>query len=462
MYKYMKKNLLYSLAALVAAFGISSCHGNVDPGTGNGGGETPEGEDKFVLSVSPEAIDADGKSAASFTVKLNEEDVTSKAVINCTTTGDNLSGNTFTTTQPGTYEFEASYPDLLSNKVTVTAYAVGEGLRMSVDKATIEADGVDVAKLQIIDEDNKVVTDDKNLLKYVSYTVVETGESQSRTNEFSAIANGTYTISAKYKGKAVANTVTVEAVNRGKYEKYFHMVPIYDITNIQCYYCSVVAEGLEEIPSPYKEHALTMAIHGPYDNNDPWLLSAVANDIQRRFESLGAYPSVIYNLADKAPAQADEYTGVGIGKRVRQQMLDNPATCGVKLDTKFDETAGKVTLTVSMMPTKAGKFDIGCALLLDNQKVDQGMSTLFQECNDIVVNISGNYAAMSEKAVNATADNEESREFEMDLPSDVVAKCGGIGNFRVVGFVICEDGSSVRFDNAAVCGLGSSIDYKLN
>ncbi len=459
----MKKTLLYSLASVLAVFCVSSCRGNIDPNTGNNGGtETPEEKDELVLSVAPEGIDADGKSAATFTVKLNDQDVTSEAAIECTTTGKAVTGAKFTADAAGSYEFVATHNEIQSNRVTVTAYPKGEGVRVTVDKATIEADGVDVAKLKIIDENNVVVTDDSNQLKYVSFTVVETGEAQNRTNEFSAIADGTYTLSVKYKGKPCANTVTVEAVNRGKYEKYFHMIPIYDITNIQCYYCSVVAEGLETIPNPYAEHALVMAVHGPYSNNDPWLISTVANDLQRRFGCSGAYPSVIYNLDSVAPAQADEYTGVGIGSRIREQMLSYPAASGVKLETGYDEAAGKVSVTVSMTSTKAAKYDIGCALLLDNQKVDQSLSTLFQECRDIVVNISGNYAAMSSKAFTAEVDKEESRTYDMELPASYVETCGGLKNFRVVGFVLCEDGSDVRFDNAAVCALGSSIDYKLN
>ncbi len=457
---------IFKFVCLFAALtmGMVSCGGDDN-------NEEPTPQSGLTFTVNPQTITADGVDAATFTVKYGSSVVTNDAVITCTTTGEQVSGAKFTTTTAGTYEFVATYNSEQSAAVKVTATEKGdepkptEGLVLSVDKTTIEANGTDIAKL-IVTQDGVVVTDDESQIRYVSYSVVETGESVARSNEFSAIANGTYTITAKYKGNECANTVTVEVVNRGAYEKYFHMVPMYDITNIECYYCTVIAEGIENVPSPYNEHLMVMGIHGPFTNNDPWLLSAAANSFQSMFGVGNVYPTVIYNLDILAPANAEEYNGVGIGKRVREQLQNNPATCGVKLESSYDSATGMAKVKVSMTATEASKYDIGCALLLDNQE-PVGLFT--NGVSDIVINMSGNYARMSDEAFTATVDTEVSREFEMELPSSYVELSGGIENFRVVGFVLCEkgstdrtDGSDVRVDNAATCALGASLDYRLN
>ncbi len=450
---------IFKFACLFAAltFGVST--------TSCSDSDSDSDAASLTLTASTKNITADGLQVVTFTAKFGGEDVTSVASILCTTPGPTVTAAKFSTTEAGDYSFVASYEGVTSKAVSVKAVEPGttpepsKGLGVEIDKSTIEADGVDAATLKIT-KDGEVVTDNESNIKYVSFSVKETGESQARSNKFTAIANGTYTIVAKYKGTECDNTVTVEAVNRAAYEKYFHLVPIYDITNVQCYYCGVVAEGLEAIPSPYKEHALTLAIHGPYDNKDPWLISAVANDIQNAFGVRGAYPTVIINLDHKLAASADQYSGTGLGTRIREQLLKNPSTCGVKLDTKCEN--GKVTISVTANPTAARKYDIGCALLLDNQPVTN--SSIFTEAHDIVRTISGNYLGMSDKAFTGVADKEETRVFEFNL-SDIgedLEASGGIQNYRAVGFVLCEADGKIRFDNASVCQLGESNDYRLN
>ncbi len=450
----MKPFSLITLAA-VLSLSVLSCRGNLDEGnTGDGGLE---------LSASLENIIADGNSSVSFSVKYNGNDVSSSAKIISLADNKVMDGNRFSSTVAGTFSFKAEYNELSSNIVKITVTAPGEGLRMLVDKSSIEADGKDIATIQVIDKDGTIVTDDSSLLKYVSFYVVETGETFARTNEFSSIANGTYTLQAKYKADFCSNTVKVKVVNRGKYEKYFHMIPIYDITNIQCTACPSLAEGLESIPAPYSEHALVLAVHGNFSNNDPFLRSDIANGLFRSFGLRGAYPSVIYNLVETDEGSSGNPVADAEEARdfIRQQMIENPATCGVKLTTSYDRNSGMAKIKVSMMPVKAAKYDIGCAILLDNQDVS-ALSPYFSEINDIVLNITGNYAAMSNEAFDTTVDEEVSKEWDVVMSSDVVDAYGGIDNFRVVGFVLCEDGDNVRFDNAAVCPLGEDIDYKLN
>ncbi len=448
-------------AALTAGITMTSCSGNEDNTEEVG----------LSLSASPASIVADGVSFTVFTVKMNGMMI-STAKISCTTTGEEIADGRFTTTTAGSYQFVATAEGMTSNTVTVTATELGEqpepteGLVLSVDKTTIEANGTDVATL-IITENGVDVTADEELIRFVSYSVVETGESAARSNTFSAIANGTYTIKAKYKGNECANTVTVEAVNRGNYEKYHHMVVAYDITNLQCPNCVPMAESLENAPAPYGDHVLTLAIHGPFSNKDPWLLSPVANDMLVSFGSNG-YPTVIYDLDETV---LGAHAAVVVGENIRTQMMRTPATTGVKLESSYDSAAGMVKVKVSMTATEARKYDIGCALVLDNQIPDDWgyQSAGFKIVNDIVVNMSGNYARMSNEAFTATVDTEVSREFDLELPAAFVEKCGGIENFSVAGFTLCEgrsasrkDGVNVLIDNAATCALGASIDYRLN
>ncbi len=296
------------------------------------------------------------------------------------------------------------------------------------------------------------------------FTVKETGEDFNRRNEFTAVENGTYTIAVTYMGEPCANVVRVKAVNRAEYEKYYHIIPIYDITNIQCTYCAAFAYGLEEMPKLYRDHALVIGVHGPYHNNDPWvnLTSTIATNLLSMFDSAGLYPTIIYNLTKKAPGNEPEYTGAGITQRVVEQMKKYSSTSGIKLSSSYDSATGKAKVKVSMTSVQSAKYDLGCAVLLDNQDVSS-KSSLIDEADDILINISGNYYGMSsDGSFTSVADTEYDREWEFDLSNEFVTGSGGVANFRVVGFSLIEENGEVRFDNANVCPLGSSADYKLN
>ncbi len=460
----MKNKLFFYILTLVSlCAGFAACNETEE-----------ENNEKVVLSVAPATIDADGTSEAIFTVKANDTEVTGLATIRCTD-GTIVEGAKFSSTTAGEYNFTATYKNQTSNMVTVTVNDVQvSGFRLSVDKSEIEADGVDVATLEITDSEGVVVTQDESQMRYVSFTVLETGESYTRTNLFSAIANGTYTLQAKFKGKPCANTVEVKAINRANYEKYFHMVPIYDLTNIFCSYCPIASKGLEGIASPYKEHSIVMAIHGPFNPNDPWLYTEAANSIQIAFNGGGAYPLIILNLDHKVAATAEEYGSASLGQRVREQMLKSPATCGVKLssslgaETTIENTPVlPLSIKVSMTSTLAAKYDLGCALMVDNQPIDLNGS-LFSEVDDTVIQMSNNYLYMSTDAFTTVAEQEYSRDFTINIPTALYNQCGGAKNFRVVGFALrAKEGQTdpmqiPLMDNATVAPLGETIDYRLN
>lgn len=89
----------------------TACSGNTD--------ET--GQRELTLSVDKNTLKADGKDAVNFVVRQAGADVTSDAVIRCMTKGENLTGTTFSTVEPGKYVFEASYDGQVSGQITVSA-----------------------------------------------------------------------------------------------------------------------------------------------------------------------------------------------------------------------------------------------------------------------------------------------------------------------------------------------------
>lgn len=98
---------------IVASLVIVSCSGTA-----------ADGEATLTLKASKSSIDANGRDNVTFTVTSSGLDVTKEAEVRCVTTGQVVTETGFTTSEPKTYIFEASYGDLVSEQVSVSANEV--------------------------------------------------------------------------------------------------------------------------------------------------------------------------------------------------------------------------------------------------------------------------------------------------------------------------------------------------
>lgn len=97
---------------------------------------TPDGGDSYVVnncnecklgeSAAYEYEENSHNAALRSSSSAEEIDVTAKAEIRCTTTGEVLKDNSFTTTEAGNYEFVATYKGQTSNKVRITVEPTDE------------------------------------------------------------------------------------------------------------------------------------------------------------------------------------------------------------------------------------------------------------------------------------------------------------------------------------------------
>ena len=87
-------------------------------------GTAADEEATLTLKASKSSIDANGRDKVTFTVTSSGIDVTKEAEVRCITTGQVVAETGFTASEPNTYIFEASYGDLVSEQVSVSANEV--------------------------------------------------------------------------------------------------------------------------------------------------------------------------------------------------------------------------------------------------------------------------------------------------------------------------------------------------
>ncbi|MBQ6870407.1 MAG: Omp28-related outer membrane protein [Alistipes sp.] len=337
---------------------------------------------------------------------------------------------------------------VVENKPELEKPTIENKLKLSVDKTTLEADGVDFVTFSLTLDGKELTTDEDELAK-IYFIHEKSGNRLERyATTFSAVKNGDYSFVATYKGQQSANSVQVKAVNREQYEPYNQKIMIYDLTSAWCPNCPTMTAGLANIDPMWKSNAIVLAVH----NNDPWELSYEGSDLATamlsRFGGQG-YPSCVYDLQY---LNGNARTPKEIGDIIEKHIATYPATCGVKIEsTKLVGTT--LTIEAAMTSATGGEYDFGYAVLLDNQKYTGG-TAIDDMYSDIVVAKSDNFLEMGDSKITTMPHIERTKSFTVEN-----LKYTDAANMRVVVYVLTKVDGKVMVDNANVCPLGGSVDY---
>ena len=177
----------------------------------------------ITLSVDKEVISADGKEFVTFKVistdkHNNEEYVTNDCQIFFTDSKLELGSTTFSTTEPNSYSFYATYEDAVSNEVSITAIEVEEEpgkpiepedpikpeepivipIVLSASTDTITANGEDVITFTVM----------QDTVNVTNLTEIFVNENLISGNVFKTETAGSYNVIAKLNDSIVSNQIS--------------------------------------------------------------------------------------------------------------------------------------------------------------------------------------------------------------------------------------------------------------
>lgn len=328
-----------------------------------------------------------------------------------------------------------------------------EPFTLYVDKTTVQADGKDVVTFSLKDAYGREMLDDKNTLQGINITSAEGVRVTRMEKTASFIANGTYHFTAKYKGKESANTVEVVAENRVAYEKYHKNVAIYKVTATWCGPCAVMTRALAALNEDAKSHSVELCWHGQDElavTPDGWDYD-YGSFLMSYFGGSG-FPTVILDLKKNTI----ENTSSGLEKEIWNLRADYPATCGVKLSTEYDESAGVINATAELTSSTGGSYDMGMVLLLNNQIVQSGTND-GGKYSHIVRATTGNFFMYSSESL-----TKLEKDGKMTFSQQIPTGNHKVEDLSVVAFALVPDGDYARMDNIVEVQAGESVDYILN
>jgi len=345
----------------------------------------------------------------------------------------------------GTVDPDNQQPDNIPEEYT-------EPFTLSADKTEVEASGKDYVTFSLKDAYGRDLMTDKNALQGIN-VVSEEGQRVARMETMTRfIDDGTYNFSATYKGRKCENTVQITARNRSSYEKYHKNVAIYKATATWCGPCAYMTRALEGMNEVSKNHSVELCWH----YQDELALEIPGSDydcgtfLVSYFNGSGV-PTVILDLKETVIEKASS----ALDNAIWELRAEHPATCGIKAEAAYNQETGKIDVCAHLTSSTGGSYDLGLALLLNNQVIPSGTND-DGKYSHIVRAATGNYFMYSDAIAEVAEDEEISMTQNIDpLKYD-------IDDLSVAVFALVKDGEGARIDNIIEVKVGESVDYMLN
>lgn len=420
------KTAKYILGAVVVF--MAACTGYTEPDT--------------TIQANVLEMIADGSDAVHFAVRFQNEDVTALAAIRNVATGETLSGNTFTTTTPGTYRFTAVYQSIES-LVPVTIVAHEAKLVLQADPRPEGDDYIFtfLARYGTVD-----VSLDEGL------KVIEEGSAQELVRDTTDdYFRTTTTGDERRRYYATWGEETSEAVAVGPVRPY-KRVGTLEFTGTWCKFCPNMVTYLKGVETTYPDRNVVVAVH----ENDKLTVDPFALELGTRF-GVSAMPAVVLDFGNPLVTPNPIGSSAALVDRLRTIVEENPANCAIAIDSSV--AGGTATVTAKLQTVTASGYGIVVALVESgvtgySQLQPDGETWVADYVHDHVLRaVDG--ASIEGTATGAIAAGEEAtHNVTFDLTGYDPANC------HIVVFATTGTGDALRLVNAAECPLGESVDYR--
>ncbi|MBR2368507.1 MAG: BACON domain-containing protein, partial [Alistipes sp.] len=334
----------------------------------------PEPDHVVELVADKSYIKSDGEDCVTFTVFVDEQEVTTGYSITNVTTDELLEGNTFVSTEAGEYKFKATYGEYSSNEVSISVEGL-DGCEVPVitaDKMEIKADGVDV----------------------VTFTVTYNGEDVTAESEIKCLTTGKL---------LEGNTFTTTEAGEYRFDA------MCDASVERSIEIAIVATATEPEPDPIPTIVLEadkLSIVADGEDKVTFTVKSDDNTLSEGFE--------IINLADKEPLAAAEFTTTTAGEYSFKAKVGDAESEVVKITATEPEP--EPTVVVALVADKTTIVADGEDKALFTVKVDdEAVSEGFE-----IINLADNKPLAAAEFATTTAGEYSFKAKVGDAESEVV------------------------------------------
>lgn len=268
---------------------------------------------------------------------------------------------------------------------------------------------------------------------------------------FSTKTAGDYHFTATYNSQTSASVKVTATAPVKVEEKYFRRVCVMDATGTWCTNCPAAGQTLDLLAKNRPDRMIILAVHGP-KGQDP-MYTPVVDMLDKMFK-IAAYPMAVVDLRSSADAAGLSNAVIDAYDESRN---DYPATCGLRIESSYNESTNKIDITVGITSNAGGEYRLAAFILEDGitaEQIQDGYQIPdFKHFNVVRKLLASNL--MGDSVGNLKVDTEVTKEFSTEVDPEWV-----VDNLRVAVYATDVNG---YINNAAQCNvINGSCDYKYN
>lgn len=332
---------------------------------------------------------------------------------------------------------------------------VPEGvLRIFADKTSISADGADCVTFKVM-YGSKDVSNEKTMHLIREYKG-EKADMENGANVFSATAPGEYKFTAYLYsgGKHYSDNeivVTAEAV--ASETEYVQKVVALQFTSVGCVSCPSMSVNLKAVQEDLPGVLSVLAFHTDFQMQDPMSVSQTASYMDT-FGFTGL-PNLALNFRSESTPNNSKSD---IREAVEYELETYPATCGVAIETTYDEASRELKVTPKITSNVAVAYKYHIFIVEDGYEYMQAGADDSYVHNNVVRQALA--TGIEGSSINGKAPFTPGVEVTTTRKVDI-SPYWNVENLRVVvaAMTTLDGGKTYNCNNANECKIGESVDY---
>ena len=332
-------------------------------------------------------------------------------------------------------------------------------LRLSADKTTISANGVDRVTFSVTYGNQDVSKSGATL-----YLIEKNGEAVSERQSswlFGSREEGTYVFEARYYtgGQNLKSesqiTVTVTAAEKVE-EVFYRKIFGQYFTSIGCHNCPQMNAVLKGLDQQYKERLVVATFHTDFSGIQDPMTVAVTMDYMINVLFQNGLPAFYLDLNPNTSCYGTTTEKTTIAN-IENTLAKYPATCGIKIESSYDAATRRLSANVTVKASVTNEYRI-LAFLVEDGIVYPQEGASADYVHDNVVRAALSTQLIGDRLNTIEKDAEASKPYSMTLSEDWNAD-----NMRLVVCVLdTTNGADFVGSNAATGGINEPIDYAYN
>ncbi len=321
---------------------------------------------------------------------------------------------------------------------------VEDKVTLEPSKTSIVANGTDQVTFTVKSGDQTVTT------AKISYTDPSGAQKELEGTAFSTKTAGDYTFTATYESKAssaVKITATVPAE-----EKYFRRVCAIDVTGTWCTNCPAAGQALDLLSQNRPDRIVILAVHGDGTSTDP-MTTPVTDMLDKMFKITG-FPMGVVDL--RTSVDAAGFAG-GVIDAYDESRKNYPATCGLRMESSYNEATNKIDITVGITSNTGGAYRLAALILEDDivaPQIQNGLTIPNYKHKHVVRKLLSTNL-VGDSVGELKADTEVTKEFSTEVDPS-----WNVDNLRVAIYATDASGSINNIIEGKA--KNGSCDYKYN